>query len=138
MTMARLGRLTVWIVMLSLPLQGLSAVSLRGCATVMQVQLDKASLRGLRPIAWPAGDSRATQAAVRADPPLVAEFNPEYQSSLRMGPRGTCCGSSCSAVLTVSDGSRPDAVYSSNGAPPALLGRACSRAEAPLEKPPRL
>lgn len=46
MTMARLGRLTVWIVMLSLPLQGLSAVSLRGCATVMQVQLDKAAYGG--------------------------------------------------------------------------------------------
>lgn len=136
--MAPLGRLIAWIVMLSLPLQSLSSVSLRGCATVMQVQLDKASLRGLRPVTWTAGDSRATQAAVRADPSRVAEFNPEYQLSLRMEPRGTCCGFSCSAVLLVSDGSRPDAVYSSTGAPPALLGGACSRAEAPLEKPPRL
>lgn len=135
--MSRFRRVLAWIVLLLLPLQASSAVSMRACGAGMNVPASLNADTLDHSASARVHGSGATYTAGHSDSPLPRPAvipNDRALTDLYCG----AYASACCFTHAVAEVQGTEAIHASADAPQTVLAHLRTRAEAPPKKPPRL
>lgn len=134
--MSRCRRVLAWLLLLLLPLQAMSAVSMRACATSVSV---RASVDGdaLDHSASSVNVSGAVQGSGHSNSRVLGPAAMPDSGALTDRHCGVS-GSACCLVPAIANVQSTESIQASDDAPQTVLTHLRTRAEAPPKKPPRL